>query len=101
MLGLSLAAAALAQQRAQRSVPDKAARDQEFDAVRAGKRNAADAEVLLTNRRGGYRHAAVRSGMAVEREALGRDVAAFSDDQKQMTLLVEGWWTNSARAERQ
>jgi septal ring factor EnvC (AmiA/AmiB activator) len=44
--------------------------------------------------------ARVRGDMAVEREALGRDVAAFSDDQQRMTLLVQERQKKQAEAEK-
>jgi murein hydrolase activator len=44
--------------------------------------------------------ARVRGDMAVERAALGRDVAAFSDDQKRMTLLVQERQKKQAEAEK-
>jgi murein hydrolase activator len=44
--------------------------------------------------------ARVRSDMGVEREALGRDVAAFSADQQRMTLLVQERQKKQAEAEK-
>jgi murein hydrolase activator len=44
--------------------------------------------------------ARVRNDMGVEREALGRDVAAFSADQKRMTLLVQERQKKQAEAEK-
>jgi murein hydrolase activator len=44
--------------------------------------------------------ARVRSDIAREREALGRDVAAFSADQQRMTLLVEERQKKQAEAEK-
>ena len=44
--------------------------------------------------------ARVRSEMKLEREALGRDVAAFSDDQLRMSLLVQERQKKQAEAEK-
>jgi septal ring factor EnvC (AmiA/AmiB activator) len=44
--------------------------------------------------------ARVRTDMGVEREALGRDVAAFSSDQQRMTLLVQERQKKQAEAEK-
>jgi murein hydrolase activator len=44
--------------------------------------------------------ARVRTDMGVEREALGRDVAAFSADQQRMTLLVQERQKKQAEAEK-
>ena len=44
--------------------------------------------------------ARVRGEMKLEREALGRDVAAFSDDQKRMGLLVQERQKKQAEAEK-
>ena len=44
--------------------------------------------------------ARVRNEMKLEREALGRDVAAFSDDQQRMSLLVQERQKKQAEAEK-
>ena len=44
--------------------------------------------------------ARVRGDMAIDREALGRDVAAFTADQQRMTLLVEERQKKQAEAEK-
>jgi septal ring factor EnvC (AmiA/AmiB activator) len=44
--------------------------------------------------------ARVRGDRKVEREALGRDVAAFSDDQQRMSLLVQERQKKQAEAEK-
>ena len=44
--------------------------------------------------------ARVRNDMGVEREAIGRDVAAFSSDQQRMTLLVQERQKKQAEAEK-
>jgi murein hydrolase activator len=44
--------------------------------------------------------ARVRNEMKLEREALGRDVAAFSDDQQRMSLLVQERQKKQAEAEQ-
>jgi murein hydrolase activator len=44
--------------------------------------------------------ARVRSEMRLEREALGRDVAAFSDDQQRMSLLVQERQKKQSEAEK-
>src|ERR1700720_4418837 len=44
--------------------------------------------------------ARVRNEMRLEREALGRDVAAFSDDQLRMSLLVQERQKKQAEAEK-
>jgi murein hydrolase activator len=44
--------------------------------------------------------ARVRNEMKLERQALGRDVAAFSDDQQRMSLLVQERQKKQAEAEK-